>query len=48
MTPEGIFTAANFTAMAGWAVLAIGVVFNNRVLRDLIAGRIVPTLLAAA
>ncbi|WP_162918799.1 abscisic acid-deficient protein Aba4 family protein [Taklimakanibacter deserti] len=47
MTPEGIFTAANFTAMAGWAVLAIGVVFNNALLRDLIAGRVVPALLAA-
>lgn len=47
MTPETLFTAANFTAMAGWAVLAAGVVFNNALLRDLIAGRIVPTLLAA-
>jgi hypothetical protein len=48
MTPESIFTAANLTAMAGWAVLAAGVVFNNAMLRDLIAGRIVPAILAAA
>ncbi len=48
MTPETIFTAANFTAMAGWAVLAAGVIFNNALLRDRIAGRVVPALLAAA
>lgn len=48
MTPEWMFTAANFTAMAGWAVLAAGVAFNNAMLRDLIAGRIVPFILAAA
>jgi hypothetical protein len=48
MTQEGIFTAANLTAMAGWAVLAAGVVFNNAALRDVIAGRIVPAILAAA
>jgi hypothetical protein len=48
MTPESIFTAANFTAMAGWVVLAAGVIFNNALLRDLIAGRVVPALLAVA
>lgn len=48
MTTEGIFTAANFTAMAGWAMLAAGVTINNAMLRDLIAGRIVPAILAAA
>jgi hypothetical protein len=48
MTPEDIFTAANFTAMAGWVILAAGVIFNNALLRDLIAGRLVPTILAAA
>lgn len=47
MTPEAIFTAANFTALAGWALLAAGAVFNNALLRDLIAGRIVPAFLAA-
>lgn len=48
MMPEWIFTLANFTAMAGWAALAAGVAFNNARLRDLIAGRIVPALLALA
>jgi hypothetical protein len=48
MTPEGMFTAASFTAMAGWVVLAAGVAFNNAMLRDVIAGRIVPAFLATA
>jgi len=48
MTPEWMFTVANFTAIAGWAVLAAGVIFNNAMLRDLIAGRIVPAILASA
>ncbi|MFZ5676551.1 MAG: ABA4-like family protein [Pseudomonadota bacterium] len=48
MTPAGLFELANFTALAGWAVLAAGVVLNNTLLRDLVAGRIVPTLLAVA
>ena len=48
MTPEGMFTAASFTAMAGWAVLVAGVALNNAMLRDLIAGRIVPAFLAIA
>jgi hypothetical protein len=42
-----MFTLANLTAMAGWAALAGGTLFGNAALRDLIAGRIVPTLLAA-
>lgn len=48
MTPQWLFTLANFTALAGWAVLATGIVLNNALLRALIAGRIVPALLAAA
>ncbi len=48
MTPEWTFSLANFTALFGWAVLAAGVIFNNAMLRDLIAGRIVPALLAVA
>ena len=48
MTPEWLFTAASFTAMAGWAVLAAGVALNCAMLRDLIAGRIVPAFLATA
>lgn len=48
MAPESIFTAANFTALAGWAVLVAGVIFNTALLRDVVAGRVVPALLAAA
>lgn len=48
MTPEGVFSVANFTALAGWAVLIAGILFNNALLRDLIAGRLVPSLLAVA
>lgn len=48
MSPGLLFTAANLTALAGWAILAAGVVFNNTTMRDLIAGRIVPLILAIA
>ena len=39
---------ANLTALAGWAVLIASVVLKNATLRDLIAGRIVPLILAVA
>lgn len=48
MTPENLFSLMNYTALAGWAVLAAGIVLNNALLRDILAGRIVPALLAAA
>lgn len=48
MTPEAVFAAANFSAMAGWALLAAGAIFNNAMLRDLLAGRVVPAIMAAA
>lgn len=48
MTPESMFSLASFTAMAGWATLAAGVAFNNALLRDLLAGRVFPALLALA
>ncbi len=48
MTPEWMFSLASFTAMAGWVLLAAGVTLNNALLRDLVAGRIIPALLAAA
>jgi hypothetical protein len=47
MTPEELFTAANITAIVGWIGLAAGVTFNNAMLRDVVAGRIVPAVLAA-
>ncbi|WP_119390860.1 ABA4-like family protein [Taklimakanibacter lacteus] len=46
MTLETLFSTANLAALAGWAVLAAGIVLNNGALRDLAAGRIVPGLLA--
>ena len=48
MTPEWMFSLVNFTAMAGWVALAAGVVLKNTLLRDLLAGRIVPLILSAA
>lgn len=48
MTPEWLFTLASFSAMAGWTALAAGIAFNNALLRDIVAGRIVPALLALA
>ena len=47
MTPEALFAAANITAIAGWIGLVAGVIFNNPMLRDVVAGRIVPAVLAA-
>jgi hypothetical protein len=46
MTPGLLFSIANAVALAGWAVLVAGVVFKNAVLRDVIAGRIIPLILA--
>jgi hypothetical protein len=48
MTPENLFSLVGFTAMAGWAMLAAGIALNNALLRDILAGRVVPALLAAA
>lgn len=48
MTPESLFSLASFTAMAGWVLLAAGIALNNALLRDMLAGRVVPALLAAA
>jgi hypothetical protein len=46
MSAALLFTIANVTALAGWAILVAGVLFSNAMLRDLIAGRIVPLILA--
>ena len=48
MSAALLFTIANVTALTGWAMLIAGVLFNNAMLRDLIAGRIVPLILAIA
>ena len=38
MTPEVLFRLANLFALAGWAVLIAGIVFNRAWLRDRVAG----------
>ncbi len=48
ITPETAFQAANLLAIAGWLILALGVVLNARMLRVAVAGRLVPLLLALA
>lgn len=48
LTPETAFQAANLLAMAGWLVLALGVVSRSATLRVMVAGRLVPLLLAIA
>jgi hypothetical protein len=46
MSPELAFSVANYIAIAGWAILAGGVVLNNAMLRDVAAGRVIPLLLS--
>jgi hypothetical protein len=46
MPPELVFSIASYFAMAGWLMLAIGIVLNNKLLRDFVAGRVVPLILA--
>lgn len=47
MTPGLVFSMANMAALAGWAVLAAAIVFRRPAWRDLIAGRLVPSLFCA-
>lgn len=46
MTPETAFAYANQIALLGWVVLAVGVVWRPALLRDIIAGQVIPALLA--
>ena len=48
MTPEALFSAANFTALAGWLILAAGIVLKRPLLRDTVAGLAVPLMLSLA
>ncbi len=48
MSPDTLFSIANPIAMAGWLVLAAGIVLKRPFLRDHVAGLYVPLLLAAA
>jgi hypothetical protein len=42
MTADLVFQLASFTAMAGWLILATGVVLNRPSLREVIAGQLWP------
>ncbi|MFM9942068.1 MAG: ABA4-like family protein [Hyphomicrobiaceae bacterium] len=46
MTPEGLFGIANLVAIAGWILLAAGIIARSGVLRDMIAGLAIPAVLA--
>lgn len=46
ITPSGLFSIANMVALAGWAVLALGVAFKSKILKETIAGVIVPLALS--
>jgi len=48
MTPSTAFSLANLVAVAGWLVLAAGVALRSTLLRDRIAGLVVPALLSLA
>jgi hypothetical protein len=47
MSPELLFSIASYCAIAGWVSLAGGAILNNPLLRDLLAGRVVPLVLAS-
>ena len=46
MSPELLFSIASYFAMAGWLMLGCGIVLNNALLRDDVAGRVFPLILA--
>lgn len=48
MSPELLFSIASMTALAGWVMLAAGVITGSALLRDRIAGIAVPLALSAA
>ena len=48
MTASGLFQLFNLLALAGWAVLAIGVLLKRPWLRDILAGTYIPVALSAA
>jgi hypothetical protein len=46
MSPELLFSIASYSAMIGWLMLGCGIVLNNALLRDDVAGRVFPLILA--
>ena len=47
MTAATVFSLANMLALLGWLILAAGVILRRPVLRDRVAGLIVPGVLSA-
>lgn len=48
MTADAAFAIANPLALAGWLALIAGIALKRPVLRDVIAGRVIPLILSAA
>jgi hypothetical protein len=48
MTASGLFSVFNTLAMAGWIVLALGVILTRDWLRDVVAGTYIPVAISAA
>jgi hypothetical protein len=48
MTPDGLFQVFNLVALAGWVSLAAGIIFKRSMLRDTVANRTVPLIIAFA
>ena len=48
MTASGLFQVFNLVTLAGWAILATGVVLKRQWLRDSLAGTCIPVALSAA
>lgn len=48
MTPDTVFSIVNPLALAGWLTLVAGIVIKQPLLRDVIAGRIIPVILSVA
>ena len=48
MTASGLFQLFNFSALAGWLILASGVALKHQWLRDTLAGTYIPVALSAA
>jgi len=48
MTASGLFSVFNMLAMAGWIILALGVVLKRDWLRDAVAGTYIPIVISAA
>ena len=48
MTPDMLFSIANAIALLGWLVLAAGIMLKQPLLRDRIAGLVIPLALSVA